>query len=69
MAVGGGLPPLGNPPPPLQTKVTNVGKNQIYRWENLVGLFSVHTLLGPIPPPHPPSLNFWPLCDSALGPH
>ena len=38
-------------PPPPQTKVTIVGQNEIYRWENLVGPFLVHKLLGPRPPP------------------
>ena len=49
---GGGSPT----PPPFQTLVTIVGKNEINRWENLVGPFLVHTLLGPSPPPpvHPP---------------
>ena len=31
----------------LQTKVTIVGKNEIYNRENLVGPFLVHKLLGP----------------------
>ena len=38
-----------NPLPP-QTKVTIVGKNEIYNWENLVGPFLVRKLLGPRPP-------------------
>ena len=42
------------PPPPPQTKVTIVGKSEIYRWENLVGPFLVHKLLGPRPPPSSP---------------
>ena len=33
-----------SPPPPPKTKVTVAGKNEIYRWENLVG---------PSPPPDP----------------
>ena len=37
------LPPL----PPPQTEGTIVGKNEIYRWKNLVGPFLVHALLGP----------------------
>ena len=40
----------GAPPPPLQTELTIVGKNEIYRWENLVGAFLVHKFLGPRPP-------------------
>ena len=47
-----GTPPPLDRPPPLQTKVTIVGKNEIYHWENLVGPFLVHTLL-PLPPPPP----------------
>ena len=38
----------------LQTKVTIVGKNEIYHRENLVGPFLVHNLLGPKPPLPPP---------------
>ena len=41
----------GDPPPPLQTKVTTVGKNEIYKRENLPGPFLVHKLWGPRPPP------------------
>ena len=53
--------PHEDPPPPthtwtpaLQTKVTIVGKNEIYRWENLIGPFLVPELLGrrPAAPPH-----------------
>ena len=55
--VGGGGVPLPGPPPP-QTKVTIVGKNEIYNWENLIGPFLVHKLLGPRPPPSPPLLIF-----------
>ena len=29
-------------PPPLQTKVANVGKNEIYHWENLVRFWYTH---------------------------
>ena len=36
----------GYPPPK-----TIVGKGEIYHWENRVGPFLVHTLLGPRPPP------------------
>ena len=42
-------PQTASPPP--QTKVTIVGKNEIYKRENLVGLFLVQKLLGPRPPP------------------
>ena len=38
---------------PLQTKVTTVGKNEIYHWKNLVKPFLVHKLLGSKPPPSP----------------
>ena len=45
-------PPLDPPPPPTpKTKVTIVGKNQIYDWENLIGPFLVCKLLGPRPRP------------------
>ena len=50
----------GVPPPwiPLhQTKVTIVGTNKIYNWENLVEPSLVHKLLGPRPPPPPPPLS------------
>ena len=40
-------PPL--PPPPSQTKVTIVGKNEIYHWKNLVGPLLMHKLLDPPP--------------------
>ena len=44
------LPPFyyspGSACPPLPTKVTIAGKNEVYRWENRVGPF-----LGPRPPP------------------
>ena len=49
-APGGPPPPLDNPPPP-QTKVTIAGRTEVYRWENLVGPFLVHKLLGPRPLP------------------
>ena len=39
------------PSPPPQTKVTKVGKNEIYNRENLVRPFLVHQDLGPKPPP------------------
>ena len=41
----------GGPPPPPPTKVTIVGNNGIYRWENLIRSLLVHELLGPSPPP------------------
>ena len=47
---GGGANPLWTPPP-LQTKVTSVGKAEIYRWEKLMGPVLVHKLLGPRPAP------------------
>ena len=37
-----------------QTKVTIVGKTEIYNRENLIGPFLVHKLLGLRPPPPPP---------------
>ena len=40
-------------PLPLQTKVSIVGKNEIYKRENLVGPFLVHKILGPRRPPPP----------------
>ena len=46
--------PLG-PAPRLQTKMTIVGNNEIYNWENLSGPFMVYKLLGPGPPLPPPS--------------
>ena len=49
---GGRLPPK----PPPQTKVTIVGKNEIYNKENLVGPFLVHKIFGSqTPSPPPPS--------------
>ena len=44
------------PPPPHKTKVTPVGKNEIYNAENLIGPFLVHKLSGPRPPSPPSSL-------------
>ena len=52
---GGGDPSPKTPSPPPQTKVTIVGKNEIYNRENLVRPFLVHQVLGPKPPaPLPP---------------
>ena len=42
-----------DPPPPIQTKGTIAGKDEIDRWENLVGPFLVHSLLGPRTPSPP----------------
>ena len=50
--------PPSCPPPPPQTKVTTVGKNEIYDGENLMGPFVVHILLSETPPP--PSSNVSP---------
>ena len=47
-AGGEGFPPPLDPP--LQTKVTTEGKNEVSNWENLVGPFLVHIILGPRPP-------------------
>ena len=44
-----------SPPPPrthpLQIRVAIVGKNEIYRWENLVGPFGTQTFVSQTPPP------------------
>ena len=48
---GGGDPSPKTPSPPPQTKVTIVGKNEIYNRKNLVRPFLVHQVLGPKPPP------------------
>ena len=54
---GGGASPK-TPSPPPQTKVTTVGKNEIYNKENMVRPFLVHQVLGPkTPPPLPPLLK------------
>ena len=53
---GGGDPSPKTPSPPPQTKVTIVGKNEIYNRENLVRPFLVHQVLGPKPPPPLPPL-------------
>ena len=49
------------PPPRPPTKVTIVGKHEIYMRKNLIGPFLVHKLLGPRPPPPPPwePLGHW----------
>ena len=44
------MPP---PPPQPQTKVTIVGKTEIYNRESLDGPFLIHKILGPGPPPTP----------------
>ena len=48
-----GDPSPKTPSPPPQTKVTIVGKNEIYNRENLVRPFLVHQVLGPKSPPPP----------------
>ena len=55
----GGGPSPKTPSTPPQTKVTIVGKNEIYNRENLVRPFLVHQVLGPKPPPPlpPPSCS------------
>ena len=53
--------PLG-PPPPLQTKVTIVGENEIYHWKHLVGPFRFQTFLGSSRPPPPPPIKHDPAC-------
>ena len=53
---GGGDPSPKPPSPSPQTKVTIVGKNEIYNRENLVRPFLVHQVLGPKPPPPLPPL-------------
>ena len=40
-------------PPPQPDQSAIVGKNEIYKRENLVGPFLVHALLGPSPPLRP----------------
>ena len=56
----------GHPPtPPLRTKGTVVGKNEIYNQENVIRPFLVHKLLGPRPSPLltlpclPPTALLW----------
>ena len=61
---GGGDPSPKTPSPPPQTKVTIVGKNEIYNRENLVRPFLVHQVLGPKPPPPlPPPAQKKPWCE------
>ena len=58
--------PLPGPPPLIQTKVTTVGKNEIYKRENNWP-FLVHKYLGPRTPPPPlPLFLYFPGCP--LGP-
>ena len=54
-----GATPPGSPPPP-RTKVTIVGKNEIYRWENRAVPFFGHNLL---PPPPLPPVWYSPPCS------
>ena len=62
---GGGSPKTPSPPP--QTKVTIVGRNETYNWENLVEPFLVHKLLGPKPPlPPPPPVKRRPVLPPSL---
>ena len=57
---------FGSQTPPRKTKGTIVGNNEICRWENLVGPFLVHNILGPRPPPppSPPPLQHSPGADA-----
>ena len=65
---GGGASPK-TPSPPPQTKVTIVGKNEIYNSQNLVRPFLVHQVLGPKPPPPlPPPAQKKPWGGSARSP-
>ena len=45
---------LCQPPPPLQTKLAIVGRNEIYHRENLVGPFLVHKKFWVADAPPPP---------------
>ena len=64
----GGDPSPKTPSPPPQTKVTIVGKNEIYNRENLVRPFLVHQVLGPKPPPPlPPPAQKKPWADLLRG--
>ena len=47
----GGTPPPFPGTPPSLNKVTIVGTNEIYRWENLVRPVLGCKILGPRPPP------------------
>ena len=53
--IGGRSAPQDRPPPPLQTKVTIVGKNEIYKRENLMAPFWYTNFWVP-DPPSPPAL-------------
>ena len=55
MSHEGVLPP--RTPPPPETKVSIVGKNEVYHWENLVGPFLLYNFLAPRTPPPPLSSN------------
>ena len=59
---GGGTPPNG-PPPPDQSD--HSGKNEISHWENLVGPFLAHKLLGPSHPS--PFLSSIHPCEAPLS--
>ena len=63
---GGAPPPPWASPPPPKTKGTIVGENEIHRWENLVGPFSVHKVLGPRTPPPPSPLPPLLFSDTSL---
>ena len=61
-------------PPPPKTKVTIVGKNGIYRWENLIGPFLEQKFWVPDPPPLPrhlipPPPPEWSQRTSVPAPH
>ena len=43
----------------LQTKVTIVGKPEMYNWENVIGPFLVHKFWGPRSPPPPLRILPW----------
>ena len=65
-----GPPPPPRPyakPPPLQTKVTVVGENEIDNGENLVGPFLVHTIFW-VPDPPSPRLLILPCARATAGP-
>ena len=63
------VPPPWKPPPPLKTKVTIAGKNEIYRQENLIGpFFGTQTLGSQTPPPHPSNTSLATALVSREGP-